>query len=89
MGGREQGVTVKVYIFAAKLSRIKLYGAYSRVLISAHIPVNSICSFMMIICTHIMRAFMALREWRENNIYVLRENVYIYSMWDKRQGRDS
>ena len=91
LSGRERarGYCKRVYFRAAKFSRIKLYGAYLHVLISAHIPFNSICSIMMIIFTHIMHAFMALREWRENNIYVLRKNVYIYSMWDKRQGRDS
>ena len=48
--------TVNVDIFGAanfRPSRGKPYGAYSSVLIFTHIRVNSICSIVIIIFTHI------------------------------------
>ena len=67
------------YFRAAKFSRIKPYGVYSRVLIFAHMPVNSICSIMIIIFTHIKFSciYGPARNVRK---YVPRDNFYVYSI---------
>ena len=70
--------TVNVYIFA----QLHFRGSspIERILIFAHMPLNSICSIMIIIFTHIKfsRIYGPARNARK---YVLRENFYVYSIY--------
>ena len=67
------------YFCVAKFSRIKPYGAYSCILIFAHMPVNSICSIMIKKFTRIKisRIYGPVRNARK---YVLHENFYVHSI---------
>ena len=69
----------RIYFRAAKFSRIKPYGAYSRFLIFVHMPFNSIFFIMIIIFAHIKfsRIYGPVRNARR---YVLRENFYVHSI---------
>ena len=60
-----------------KFLRLKPWEAYSRGLISVHIPINSICSIMITIFTPI-KFSKTLGEMRKK--YVLHEHFYFYSI---------